>query len=102
MADKSKIGDAQCPLVAGHVAELWGDKNGKPYLKCEHCVSMVRSQSRAGWDAMRSRLIAAAPAPKPDDAKPDEKKPDAKRKPAPDPKPAPAAPAAPERKRTFF
>lgn len=70
----------KCPLpwCGKEGAEL---RQGKaPYIICEHCVSMIKSQSRAGKDGMRALgNKAAPPAPPKKDAAPPAAKPGEKK-----------------------
>jgi hypothetical protein len=64
MAEKVKLGECVCPVeTCAKGAEVWTDKNGKPYIKCEHCTMMMRGMSRTYWDWARSKVKAAEPAP---------------------------------------
>ena len=58
MAEKLLLGSCVCPLCHVDTAEVLSDKNGRAYVKCDSCVTMVRTMSRVGDVAMRKRIIA--------------------------------------------
>lgn len=59
------LGSCKCPLPwCGKLdAEVREGEKGTPYIICEHCVSMIRSSSRAGRDGMRAMITKPAAAP---------------------------------------
>ncbi len=86
MAEKLLLGSCVCPLCHADTAEVRSDKNGRAYVKCDSCVTMIRTMSHVGDVAMRG-MIAKENAPPANDRSPADKPAPA----APD-KPAPAAP----------
>jgi hypothetical protein len=88
------LGTITCPMAYCRQpgAEVREGEKGAPYVICDACSTMIRTQSRLGKTALRE-LVTPAPAPvkkdeKPAPAKKDEK-PAAKPAPKKDEKPAP-------------
>ena len=51
------IGLVECHLCKARDAELRENVNGRVYICCAECVSLVRTSSRKGDRAMRAMLI---------------------------------------------
>lgn len=99
------MSDCKCPLCGEAGAQVKGDKNGRLYLVCDFCVSMLRTSSRMGQEKLRALVRAAgAPVPTPEKPEPvhtEPEKPEPVPKPAPAPKPEPA-PAPKPKKREWW
>ncbi len=54
------IGTCACPICAASGAEVREDIKRRAYIHCDACVTLIRSQSRQGTQAMRA-LAASAP-----------------------------------------
>lgn len=61
--ENASLGRCECPVCKDAEAEVRSDKNGRAYVKCEACVTMVRTMSRIGDRAMRA-LIAKTNTPR--------------------------------------
>ena len=72
------LGTCDCPLpwCREPGAEVREGEKGSPYVICDACNSMIRTQSRKGKAGMRA-LVASAPTPAPAPAPEPAKKPDA-------------------------
>lgn len=77
-----KLGECRCPLppCGKEGAEVMEGEKGTPYIRCDHCGSMIRTMTRGVKDWMRAQAKNAPERlndvpQKP--AKPGDKKPDA-------------------------
>lgn len=75
-----KLGECRCPLppCGKEGAEVMEGEKGTPYIRCDHCGSMIRTMTRGVKDWMRAQAKGAPAPAAPPKAKPaDDKKPDA-------------------------
>lgn len=82
MSQNPIVGTCNCPLCKAPGAEVLKSKEGqgKPYLKCDECVSMIRTSSARGAREMLALVTQAAPSPAAEQAPPPDAKAESKPK----------------------
>jgi hypothetical protein len=65
MASNPVVGACECPICKSSGAQvlLSSEGTGKPYLKCDECVSIIRTSSARGARELLTRATPDARAP---------------------------------------
>lgn len=73
-----KLGETRCPIpvCAKEGAEVMEGEKGTPYIRCDHCGTMIRTMTRGVKDWMRSIAKGDSAPPPPAKDKPADKKTD--------------------------